>query len=78
MERRPIRRTRKRKRTSLIDSGNLANPEAYVYRRSAVKLKKTRKTKAREDTDTYISQTVLRRDSEPPKGTDCLGANFPT
>ena len=78
MELRPIRQNRKRKRTNLINSSSLADPEVYVYRRSAVKLKRPRTTKAREDTDTNMSQTVLRRDSEPPKGTDCLGANFPT
>ena len=78
VELRPIRRNRKRKRTSLIDSASLASSRTDIYRRSAAKLKKPRTAVARVDTDTDINQTVLRQDSEPPKGTDCLGANFPT
>lgn len=77
-EHRPVRRNRKRKRTRPTVSSSLTGLQARPSRQSAVKSKKPRTMIFRTDTDTDSNQTVLRQDSEPPTGTDCLGANFPT
>ena len=74
----PVRRNRKRKRTRPTVSNRSTGLEARASRQSAVKFKKPCTLISRRDTVTDSNQTVLRQDSEPSKGTDCLGANFPT